>query len=618
MKEINPAYKYAIYSIPATVLIMLPVFTDPINLPKVLALLPIALTSSILFFVLRNRYTKGVGNRVQKIQIGLYLLLGFGMLISGFLGSKNYVRVLIGTNGRNNGLIYYLSALALVFVILNLRVNYREIDFLQRTLIGTSLVFTGYCLLQYLYLDPIAWNNIYNRVLGTLGNPNFSASALATFSIFWLYLAVNEQKTGSKRVFLYALPSLVMAFLSWSTDSLQGLVVLALGVGLIFYSIVRERIASKVIPYLLALGGSLGLSLLFISFLGLGPLGNTLEQYTLKLRGFYASFGLQAMADSPWTGVGVDNYINAFRKFKSEEFVSQYGPVLSSNNAHSTPAQMGATFGLVVFSLYCLIHLYVLYRALAIINSRDTSKSYLKAIAILWVLVFSQSLLSIEIIGLGVMNWIIGAVLLSAGGSEENYSSQIKNKKMKVKSNSNTLPAWTGSLTIATLLIGSIPAVAIAREDQAYKNISLSLADNDESRKWIRENYIKLTSITLLEAEKFGRILPNMYLAQMSQEIESAVKNLYRVDGDNAYVGDLLATYYQNSNQTVLEIEVREKLRSVDPFNRYLELALAKAYSRVGDEAKLRDSVDRLRQLSSDSPEYEEALLLVDDRTSTP
>jgi len=88
---------------------MLPVFTDPINLPKVLALLPLALTSSILFFVLRNRYTKGVSNRIQKIQIGLYLLLGFGMLISGFLGSQNYVRVLIGTNGRNNGLIYYLS-----------------------------------------------------------------------------------------------------------------------------------------------------------------------------------------------------------------------------------------------------------------------------------------------------------------------------------------------------------------------------------------------------------------------------------------------------------------------------------------------------------------------------
>ena len=160
--------------------------------------------------------------------------------------------------------------------------------------------------------------------------------------------------------------------------------------------------------------------------------------------------------------------------------------------------------------------------------------------------------------------------------------------------------------------------MAIAREDQAYKNVSLSLTDNDESRKWIRENYNDLTNITLLEAEKFGRVLPNMYLAQMSQEIESAVKDLYLVDGDNAYVGDLLATFYQNSNQTVLEIGVREKLRSIDPFNRYLELALAKAYSRVGDEAKLRDSVDRLRKLSSNSTEYEEALLLIEDKVSTP
>ena len=125
MKEINPAYKYAIYSIPATVLIMLPSFTDPINLPKVLALLPLALTSLILFFVLRKRYTNGGVNRIQKIQISLYLLLGSIMLVSGFLGSQNYVRVLFGTNGRNNGLIYYLSALALVFVILSLRINYR-------------------------------------------------------------------------------------------------------------------------------------------------------------------------------------------------------------------------------------------------------------------------------------------------------------------------------------------------------------------------------------------------------------------------------------------------------------------------------------------------------------
>ena len=618
MKEINPAYKYAIYSIPATVLIMIPSFTDPINLPKVLVLLPLALTSLILFFVLRNRYTNGGKSRIQKIQVGFYLLIGFGMLITGFLGSQNYVRVLFGTNGRNNGLIYYLSALTLVLIVLSLRINYQEVDFLQRTLGWTSLVFTGYCLLQYLDLDPIAWNNIYNPVIGTLGNPNFSASALATFSIFWLYLAVNEIKTGSRKAFLFGLPSLAMAFLSWSTDSLQGLVVLALGVGLVLYSIVRERIASRVIPYLFALGGSLGLSFSFISFLGLGPLGNTFEQYTLQLRGFYASFGLKAMVNSPWTGVGVDNYINAFRKFKSEEFISQYGPGLSSNNAHSTPAQVGATFGLVIFILYCLIHLYILYRALAIINSRDQSKFYLKVIAILWILVFSQSLLSIEIIGLGVMNWIIGAVLLSADGRDENYLSQTQNRKMKVKSNSNTLPAWTGSLTIATLLIGSIPAVAIAREDNAYKNVSLSLADNDESRKWIRNNYNELTSFTLLDAEKFGRVIPNLYLAQMAQEIESGVKNLYRVDGDNAYVGDLLATYYQNSNQTVLEIQVREELRSVDPFNRYLELALAKAYSRLGDEAKLRDSVDRLRKLSADSPEYEEALLLVEVKDSTP
>ena len=103
---------------------MIPSLTDPINLPKVLALLPLALTSLILFIALRNRFTKGGVSRIRKTQIGFYLLLGSGMVISGFLGSQNYVRVLFGSTGRNNGLIYYLSALTLALVILSLRINY--------------------------------------------------------------------------------------------------------------------------------------------------------------------------------------------------------------------------------------------------------------------------------------------------------------------------------------------------------------------------------------------------------------------------------------------------------------------------------------------------------------
>ena len=120
------------------------------------------------------------------------------------------------------------------------------------------------------------------------------------------------------------------------------------------------------------------------------------------------------MLDSPWSWVGVDNYITAFRKFLTQEFIQQYAVALNANNAHSTPAQVGAAFGVIVFSLYCLLHLWILIRALKIINSRDASKTHLKGIALIWILVFSQSILSIEIIGLGVMNWLLGALLLNS------------------------------------------------------------------------------------------------------------------------------------------------------------------------------------------------------------
>ena len=387
-QEIHPAFRYALLALPATVLLIIPSFDDPINIPKVMALVIFAFTSAVLYLALRKSVHKKIETRASRIYLALYLLLAISMLISGFLGSQNYIRILFGTTGRNNGLIYYLSALVIVLVILRLIIGVRETEYVYRIMIWTSLPFAIYSAMQYLDLDPVDWNNPYSKVIGTLGNPNFSASALAIFSVFWLYMfsRSNSKNLALKSSMLLA--SLIMAFLSWSTESLQGLVVIGLGFALVGYIQIRQRNSNKAIPIIFFGVTALGLVISFASFLGFGPLGNLLEQYTLKLRGWYALIGLRAMIDSPWTGVGVDSYVYAFRSSRGDEFVSQYGATLVNNNAHSTPAQVGATFGVVVFLLYCLIHLLVLYRALQIINSRSDNQFHLKGISIIWILVF--------------------------------------------------------------------------------------------------------------------------------------------------------------------------------------------------------------------------------------
>jgi hypothetical protein len=95
----------------------------------------------VLYLALRRSTPKKIETRASKIYLALYLLLAISMLISGFLGSQNYIRILFGTTGRNNGLIYYLAALVMVLIILRLIIGVREIDYVYRILIWTSLPF---------------------------------------------------------------------------------------------------------------------------------------------------------------------------------------------------------------------------------------------------------------------------------------------------------------------------------------------------------------------------------------------------------------------------------------------------------------------------------------------
>ena len=114
------------------------------------------------------------------------------------------------------------------------------------------------------------------------------------------------------------------------------------------------------------------------------------------------------------------------------------------------------------------------------------------------------------------------------------------------------------------------------------------------------------------------RIAGKLFQADMSLELQRVVENLYRVESKDAYTADLIATYYKNTSQFSKEIEIREKLRSLDPWNLKLELALAQAYLAMSNKSKLEESVNRIKSLAPESREYQEALLLLKPATDSP
>jgi len=610
-QELSPVYKFSILSIPATMLIMAPNFADPINLPKLLALSIFAFVALTLFIVLRQyTHIRPKFSLEGKVLNTAYCLIGLAMVTSAVSNSGNYIRNLFGTNGRSNGLIYLLSVILLALILLRLVIGELEVNYLYKVISYTSITFGIYCTFQYLSLDPIQWSNIYNRVIGTLGNPNFSSAALAIFAVFWLYWFFRSSAESGFNKLYTLIFSLIFAFLSWSTESLQGVTIVAAGIALILFIALREKYSSGFLPYLLFFGGSVFSLFIFASFLGLGPLGTQLEQYTLKLRGFYAYFGIRAMLNSPWNGVGVDNYLSAFRSNRTQDFISEYGVGLSSNNAHSTPAQLGATFGIVVFLLYFGLQIWILFRALKVINSRDKSKYHLKGVALIWILVFSQSLLSIEIIGLAVLNWILGAVLLSAYVSSEIVTVNA-DRRAQVRMANKTLPAWVGSLTIAAFAIGTIPTVVISIEDKAYLNILRINVDTPESENLVREDFNKLSNFTLLESSKVSEIVVKLYQSGLAEDAEKINLRLHELNPKDPIPLVLLSAYYTNTNQLDKELEFTLKLIDLDPLNYQLEYVMARAYASKRDIPQLKKSIERIRLLAPKSQELIDAQALL-------
>jgi hypothetical protein len=402
-----------------------------------------------------------------------------------------------------------------------------------------------YCLVQFIDLDPIDWDNIYNRIIGTLGNPNFSASALSGFAVMWLFGTRRVEKDSGLIRYLHWIVAISLGILAISTESLQALVLLALGMVLFAFSKMREKNAGSFIPYLLiGSGGLLGL-FMFLSFSGLGPLSSVFEQQTLKLRFWYAYFALRGIIENPLIGQGVDNYAYVYRRFRTKEFVEQYGSTLYSDNAHSTPFQVGSSFGALVLIIYLLLNFIALIKALAILNSPNVNFHSQKRIAALWILVFFQSLLSIEIIGLAVLNWLLSAFLLALPKNE--FELVRKAARQRTTENpSSEMPPWVGALTLISFLLSSVPSFIVYKENQIVRVLSQSFTNNKENINFIRDEFHKLTGLTTQTPINVFQILNNLYLAQMTNEVESMLVELVAVEKRNIFAKDMLATHYQN------------------------------------------------------------------------
>ena len=162
----------------------------------------------------------------------IILVFGFllALLVSAMFTDLNYT-AFFGENQRRNGWITYF-ALGIFFISAALYIRLENIQRFIFVSTVTGLVLAFYGMLQISGIDFVSWNNPYNAVISTVGNPNFAAAIMAVMAVI-IFGPVLQSSFNNVQKIIFLVIVLFILYVIYLSDARQGL--LALGLGLAFY-----------------------------------------------------------------------------------------------------------------------------------------------------------------------------------------------------------------------------------------------------------------------------------------------------------------------------------------------------------------------------------------------
>jgi len=428
-------------SVVATTLIVTPgINSDPINLPKLLIL------SVCGFALLGNAlpYFKSFSGSLSRPILLVFCLFVLAITSVMIFSDTDKSAQFFGTYGRNTGWLAYFS----LAIILTFSSFLGRENFAQK--LSWSLIFTGaincfYGLIQWSGNDPVNWDNPYNPIVGTLGNPNFVSAHLGIASLTALSIALDQTYRRTIRLLLLAYISGAVFVISRS-DSSQGFLVLAaISTVIVYLRYLREmhRIVRVSYGFFVMSGLSLG----FLGVLQRGPLSSILYQESVTYRGDYWRAGLKMSFENPLLGVGLDSYGDWYRFFRTETAALRRGPDVTTNSAHNVFLDMFSNGGFPLLLIYLVFLGFVLKSAIRILKRINQFDAISTSLVSSWLAYLMQSTISINQLGLAIWGWVLGGAII--GRDLQQRQTEIISVAKQKKIHREQVPA-------ANVLMGSI------------------------------------------------------------------------------------------------------------------------------------------------------------------
>jgi O-antigen ligase len=486
--------------------------TDPVNVTKLFALGGVAVGAFavVLAFGFGQLWQN---SKVLLIAVAAFLLAGLNAIVNS---SAPLVQNIYGAYGRNTAFITYVL---LIFTLLSAMVlrSKKSFSLLIWGLLGAGLVNVIYCLWVILFGDFIPWNNPYGNILGTFGNPNFIGAFLGLFAASLIAFSLT---TGVN--ILYRLLALIVFLVAVyeiiDSNAIQGRVVVAAGLGIVGFYLVRSKISSVFaqIAYVAAAGVAGTFALL--GALQIGPLTPYIYKTSVSLRGQYWLAGWNMGSDHPLTGVGFDSYGDWFRRARDEQALILPGPNTTTNAAHNVPFDVFAFGGWPLFIPYLFI---LLLTVIAIVKVTLRTRAYdgvFVTLTTAWVCYQLQSVISINQIGLAIWGWLFGGALIAyeiatrpkpvEDGEkvqpDKGSKSRVVKKKQSETIFSSTLVAGVGAVVGLLIAVPPYSGDAKWRNAIASQNVEQVEAALIPSYLNPMNSYKYVNAVQLLEGSKLN------------------------------------------------------------------------------------------------------------------
>jgi len=511
-------------------------------------------------------------------------------LIVGFAGDQQ----------RRLGWLTYFG-FVIFFIFSSLRVNYFFGVKILKAAILNHLVLSIYAMFQTTGNDFVAWNNPYNAIIGSLGNPNFASAMLSILSCLSITALLSNDISRIYKSM--AVISIILGFIAIIlSESRQGLVSFIFAflffVSLYFYfSDNKFKFVAPIVSLLIIIVAVMGM-------LQKGPLSAILYKPSVTLRGYYWDAGINMFFNKPFTGIGVDSYERYFFAFRDLEYPLKYGFEISSSNAHNVLIQLFATCGIFVGVSYLILIFFILITALKLIKkSKGNKKIIALGFTSAWIAFQSQAFISIDNIGLTVWGWVLGGAII---GLEHSFiGEEVTNYKTSKKSINLLQPSISFLFLIPTLVIATYLHRSETNTLQLQKISASTGIDFRTINKITSDVYNNPASLP--QYKLFSVMVLNS--AGEKIKVEEKIKALRKTSPRllNIFYSDIQI----HNNNFNIELDNRLNILKIDPWNLKNYLRIVELSLILNDKENLKFSLDRILTLAPNSDEAKTAQSLI-------